>query len=237
MPVAMRQVSSSEKESIREIMAPLLTDERAILKRVVDKSLGIFRIDDSTGDLVLVIPRSKITDKEYLGLLLVTRYLAFRAGLAKQDSITLGELVEKSGINESTASSRLSDLRADRVAETVSRGEYRIFYSEAERFLQDVSVGLEKPQIGDASKDPLPPTENYPKIDKPSGVRDGILKVLSTPWGKRPRTWREIYDALKSNECYYGEGNVSGSLTQLVKELKKVRRVKIGDKTGYVLDK
>jgi len=232
----MRIVAATEIESIRAIMAPLLTDEKAILKRMVEKSLGLFRIDDSTGDLVLVIPRTKITDMEYLGLLLVARFLAFKAGLAKQDSMTLGELVGKSGINESTATTRLSDLKADRVAETVSRGEYRISYSNAERFLQDVSVGLEKTQAGDTTKEHPPVTENYPKIGKPSGVRDAILKVLATPWGRHPRTWREIYDALKSNEYYYGEGNVSGSLTQLVKELKKVRRVKLDNKTGYVLD-
>ncbi len=232
----MRLIATTEGESIRAIMAPLLTDEKAILKRMVEKSLNLFRIDDSTGDLVLVIPRSKITDKEYLGLLFVERFLAFKAGLAKQDSMTLGELVGKSGIAESTASTRISDLKADRVVETVSRGEYRISYSNAERFLQDVGVGLEKTQSGDTTKEPPPVTENYPKIGKPSGVRDAILKVLATPWGRHPRTWREIYDALKSNEYYYGEGNVSGSLTQLVKELKKVRRVKLDNMTGYVLD-
>jgi hypothetical protein len=232
----MRVVAETEKDSVRAIMAPLLTDEKAILKRMVEKSLGLFRIDNSTGDLVLVIPRTKITDKEYLGLLLVARFLAFKAGLAKQDSMTLSELVEKSGITESTASTRLSDLKADRVAESVSRGEYRVSYANAERFLQDVSLGLEKNERGDVEKESPTATENYPKIGKPSGVRDAILKVLSTPWGKRPRTWREIYDALKSNDYYYGEGNVSGSLTQLVKELKKVRRVKLDKKTGYVLD-
>lgn len=231
----MRVEATTEKDSIRAIMAPLLTDEKAILKRMVAKSLDLFRIDDSTGDLVLVIPRTKVTDKEYLGLLLVERFLAFKAGLAKQDSMTLGELVGKSGINESTASTRLSDLKADRVAEPVSRGEYRISYPNAERFLQDVSLGFEKAGPGDAFKEPLTATENYPKIGRPSGVRDAILKILATPWGKHPRTWREIYDALKNNEYYYGEGNVSGSLTQLVKELKKVRRVKLDNKTGYVL--
>src|SRR6266487_6469011 len=76
----MRLIATTEGESIRAIMAPLLTDEKAILKRMVEKSLNLFRIDDSTGDLVLVIPRSKITDKEYLGLLFVERFLAFKAG-------------------------------------------------------------------------------------------------------------------------------------------------------------
>ncbi len=231
----MRVGDASEKSSLREIVAPLLTDEKAILKRIVDNSLSILRLDESTGDLVLVVPRSKITDKDYLALLLLARYLAFRAGLSATDSMTLAELIEKSGINESTASSRLSDLRADRVAEGVSRGEYRISYSNAERFVHDVNAGL---QTGDTTKASVTPTsETYPKIDKPSGVRDAILKVLSTPWGKHPRTWREIYEALKSNEFYYGEGNVSGSLTQLVSELKKVRRVKLDGKTGYVLVK
>jgi len=232
----MRGDTISEKDSIRAIMAPLLTDEKTILKRLVERSLDLFRIDDSTGDLVLVIPRTKITDKEYLGLLLVARFLAFKAGLAKQDSMTLSDLVDKSGINDSTASTRLSDLKADRVAETVARGEYRVSSPNAERFLQDVRVGLDKMDPGDAAKEILAPSENFPKIGKASGVRDAILKVLATPWGRQPRTWREIYDALKSNQHYYGEGNVSGSLTQLVKELKKVRRVKMDNKTGYVLD-
>src|SRR4029077_7425389 len=117
----MRLTSLSEKEeSIRDIMGPLLTDEKAILKRLVERSLDILRIDQTTGDLVLVVPRSRVTDKDYLGLILVTRYLAFRAGLAKQDSMTIAEIAEKSGINDGTISSRLSDLKADRVAEAVS---------------------------------------------------------------------------------------------------------------------
>ncbi|SRR6266581_9085323 len=231
----MRVSSGSEIDSIREIMSPLLTDERGILKRVVEKALNIFRIDDGTGEMVLVIPRSKIDDKDYLGLLLLTKYLAYRAGLAKEDTMVVRELVEKSGVNENTLSSRLSDLKADRVVETVSRGEYRISYPNAERLLEDIRAGLEKSPSAHTTND-LIEKESYPKIEKPSGVRDGILKVLSTPWGDRPRGWREIYEALKSNGHYYGEGNVSGSLTQLVKELKKIRRVKVDGKTGYILD-
>jgi hypothetical protein len=232
----MRIDTSSEKSSVREIMAPLLTDEKSTLKRIVDGSVGVLKIDDSSGDLVLVVPRSKITDKDYLGLLVLTRYLAFRAGLVAKDSVTLNELVKSSGIAESTVSSRLSDLRADRVIEDVSRGEYRLSYPNAERFLHDLSMGLEKPVV-ESTKTPEIGKGEYPKISEPSGVRDAILKVMSTSWGKHPRTWREIYEALKSNDYYYGEGNVSGSLTQLVKELKKLRRVKIDGKSGYVLDK
>ncbi len=229
-------MTPSENESIREIMAPLLTNERETLRRLVEKSLNIFRIDSTTGDLVLGLPRSKVGDKGYLGLLLVAKYLAFRAGLSKQDTMIVSDLVEKSGISESTVSSRLSDLKADRVVETVSRGEYRIVSSAAERFLEDVRVGFDKPKVGNVTEIELE-KEDYPKIDKPTGVRDAILKVLLTTWGARPRNWREIYEALKSNGYYYGEGNVSGSLTQLVKELKKVRRVKVDHKTGYVVNR
>ena len=229
----MRLAEAADRESVRQIVAPLLTDEKGILKRLVGQSIDIFRIDNTSGDLVLVVPRSRVTDRDYLGLLLLARYLAFRAGLAKRDSMTQSELAEKSGVNDSTVSSRLSDLKAARVAETVLRGEYRLTYGNAERFIQEVRVGLDKSPLGLTQN--TEPVGNYPKIEKPHGVRDGILKVLSTPWARQPRNWREIYEALKSNGYYFGEGNVSGSLTQLVKELKKVRRVKVDHKTGYVI--
>ncbi len=231
--------SQSSQDGVREIISPLFTNENDILKRLVDKSLQLFRIEGSTGEMVLGIPRSKITDKDFIGLLLVTRYLACRAGLSKRDSMTLPEIAEASGITEGTISPRLSDLKADRIAEGIARGEYRISYANAERFLEDIIFQIQKPQTATARVE-SPSQSNspegaYPKIDRPKGVRDGIMKVLATSWGEKPRTWREINEALKSNGHYFGEGNVSGSLTQLFKELKKVRRVSIGNKNGYVL--
>src|SRR6266849_5195103 len=181
--------NQSIQDGVREIISPLFTNENDILKRLVDKSLQLFRIESGTGEMVLGIPRSKLTDKDFIGLLLVTRYLSCRAGLSKRDSMTLPEIAEASGITEGTISPRLSDLKADRIAEGVARGEYRISYPNAERFLEDVILQVQKPQPATyRTESPRPSPSSsaedaYPKIDQPTGVRDGILRILSTPWG------------------------------------------------------
>ena len=76
---------------------------------------------------------------------------------------------------------------------------------------------------------------DLPSIEKPSGVQDAILKVVSTPWGKsRPRTPREIDAVLKNNAVHLSNGSLTGSLTLLVQS-GKLRRLKVGSTYAYTL--
>lgn len=76
---------------------------------------------------------------------------------------------------------------------------------------------------------------NLPSIEKPNGVQDAILKVLSTPWAKQgPRTWKEIRTVLRSNAIHLSDGSITGALTLLV-QARKARRSKVGSTFAYTL--
>ena len=77
--------------------------------------------------------------------------------------------------------------------------------------------------------------EEYPTIERPSGSQDGILKILTTDWGKaKPRSWKEIHAGLSHNAVHLSGGSVTGALT-LMLQAGKLRRVKLGDTYAYTL--
>jgi len=78
------------------------------------------------------------------------------------------------------------------------------------------------------------PPEAIPTIPKPSGPSDAIIKLLSTEWGRKPRIWQEINDALMTNAIYYSKGSITGTLTNLTKK-NKLRRIRTEKGYGYIL--
>lgn len=61
--------------------------------------------------------------------------------------------------------------------------------------------------------------EAYPHIvvKKGDSCADVLEKLFSTEWGSRPRTLREVIDALTVNGVYFPKSTVAVSLMRLVK--------------------
>lgn len=76
--------------------------------------------------------------------------------------------------------------------------------------------------------------EAYPNISKPESCSDAITKLLSTEWGKKPRTMAEFKEAMAYNAVYYPEGTFKPTFTNMTKD-GKLRRVKKGTVFAYVL--
>jgi len=76
--------------------------------------------------------------------------------------------------------------------------------------------------------------EVYPSITKPENCSDAITKLLSTEWGKKPRTMAELKEAMAFNAVYYPEGTFKSALTRMTKD-GKLRRMKKGDLFAYIL--
>ena len=76
--------------------------------------------------------------------------------------------------------------------------------------------------------------EMAPTIPTPSGPSDAIINLLSTEWGKKPRTWQEINDVLVTNAVYYSKGSITGTLTNLTKK-NKLRRIRTEKGYGYIV--
>ncbi len=78
------------------------------------------------------------------------------------------------------------------------------------------------------------PSEAPPTIPRPSGPSDAIINLLSTEWGRTPRIWQEINEALVTNAIYYSKGSITGTLTNLTKK-NRLRRMRTEKGYGYVL--
>lgn len=79
-----------------------------------------------------------------------------------------------------------------------------------------------------------PVEEKFPTIATPSGATDAIIKLLSTDWGRTPRTWSELKEAMEVNAAYYSTGSITGSLTYLTKK-GTIRRIKTDRGYAYIL--
>jgi len=128
--------------SEKDILEKLLIDEEEILKRLVEKAEKIFRIDRKTGDAVIVAPKSKLIDRELIGITLLGRYFANKMKLASSDSMSVSEIAQKLGMDEKAVSARLSELKRERIVEMVSRGEYRVSYAGVESMLSEIEGKL-----------------------------------------------------------------------------------------------
>ena len=73
---------------------------------------------------------------------------------------------------------------------------------------------------------------NYPKIPRTNQCSEAIISLLSTDWGKIPRTIGELREAMDANAIFFPSTTLSGVLIWLVKK-DKLRRWK-DKKRGYL---
>lgn len=78
-----------------------------------------------------------------------------------------------------------------------------------------------------ASGAELPPQATAEKLP------DALMQLLSSDWGRTPRTLREVDEALKLSAKHYALPAVSTALVRLVKA-GQVRRLRKGDVYSYV---
>jgi len=82
---------------------------------------------------------------------------------------------------------------------------------------------------------PAVPIVEAPHISPPpASCRDAIVKLLSTDWGKTPRTLSEIIEAMKINGIYFEKARVAGDLLALTRG-GITRRLKTEAGFAYIL--
>ncbi|MEM2127875.1 MAG: hypothetical protein QW638_03125 [Candidatus Bathyarchaeia archaeon] len=74
--------------------------------------------------------------------------------------------------------------------------------------------------------------EDFPKIPTTNQCSEAVISLLSTDWGKTPRTLSEIREAMEANAIFFPKTTLSGVLVWLVKK-NKIRRWK-DKRRGYV---
>ena len=101
---------------------------------------------------------------------------------------------------------------------------------ELPRLMETVSKAFESTKNREDSQSVSPA---YPSVSS-SSCSEAVLQLLSSDWGRQPRTLTELGEALKANAVYYPSTTVSGVLAWLVRK-NKIKRWKTDKGYVYVL--
>ncbi len=117
--------------------------------------------------------------------------------------------------------------------------ETSVTFEEAEKVADSTLsklLTIFPPASGPSSQTPSPSgtSEAYPSISKPQNCSEAITKLISTEWGKTPRTMSELKEAMAANAVYYPEGTIKSTFTRMTQD-GKLRRIKKGDVFAYIL--
>jgi hypothetical protein len=74
--------------------------------------------------------------------------------------------------------------------------------------------------------------EDLPQIFRTTQCSEAVTSLLTTPWGKKPRTISELREAMEANAVFFPKTTLSGVLVWLVKK-GSIRRWK-DKKKGYL---
>lgn len=122
-----------------EILKQMIIDDEALLEKLVGAAQGIFKVNGQ-GQVVFLVSESTLSDKQRIGAVLLGRYFAHQLGLSETDSISNKEIAEVVGMAATTVGARLSELRRDRIAESVTRGLWRASVVNMGRFIELLEV-------------------------------------------------------------------------------------------------
>jgi len=136
------EISLEEKKKILE---RLLIDEEKKLETIVIKAENVVRIDRKSGEPIILVHQSDLTDRQLIGAYMIGKYFSKELGLAESATVTTEELAEKLSLDFKVASARVSDLKKEGIVKSVSRGKHEIFFLGIEVILDDIrkSVGLD----------------------------------------------------------------------------------------------
>ena len=224
-----------------ELFKDLLVTENDLLQNAVAKAKDLIGIEEKSGRVILRVSRPSLGQRQVVALYLTGQYFAKQMNKATSASLSITELEGLTGIDPNTLAGRLSELVKDEWARRLDRARYEINQFSLNAILDDITAFKRKSEF-------LRPTEtqpsdeanqqsvsiSFPVVPKTKHLTDSILYALGTKWGKTPRDWGEIAEALKQNALHYSKGSITGTLT-LLTQSGKIRRIKAGHSYKYVL--
>ena len=129
--------------------------------------------------------------------------------------VRIGDVEVELGGEKSEVLSTLEDL--DEIV-----GKVSVAFNEENR---------KKPAKARKPKEELTPLD-HPKVERTNQCGEAVTSLLSTDWGKTPRTIGELREAMEANAIFYPKTTLSGVLVWLVKK-GQLRRWK-DKKRGYL---
>lgn len=135
------------------------------------------------------------------------------------------------GIEPSAFSKGLSDLKSSKMV-----GEIQDHLSLSFKGLKKLREMFGAKEVTKAPTEVVSATEKaeIPSIGTPTSARDGVLRLLSSSWGRRPKNLAEIMDALEVNAIYYPKATVAAELNRMTAS-GILRRMRTKSGYAYVL--
>lgn len=224
-----------------ELFKDLIVTEKDLIQQAVSKAKDLIGIEEKTGRVVLRVARQSLGQRQLVALCLVGQFFAKQMSKADGSSLSIAELEDLTGIEPNTLAGRLSELVKDGWARRLDRARYEINQFSLNAVLDDVSSSKKRseflqPMEVQSPQDARPTStnESLPEIPRTRHLTDAILATLTTEWGKIPRDWNEISEALRQNALHYSKGSITGTLT-LLTQSGKIRRIKSGHAYKYAL--
>jgi len=217
-----------------DLLKQLVVTEEDLLAEAVEKAKGLIAIEDKSGNVIVRLPKTSLPARTLIHLYLIGTYFSHRMGKAEFPSMSPTSLSQASGIDPSTISARLTELVNSGSVKKTERGPGK--YPKGEYLINQYMMNdiLDEILSSRASTSTPEQGEQYPDVGKHENLTDGIIGLLQTPWGKKPRDWREIQLALRHNSMVFTDGSVTGTLTLMYQD-RRLRRIKEGRAFKYLV--
>lgn len=95
------------------------------------------------GRPVILKSTSGLTDSDLILTYLVAAYAGNQISMAEKGSLSMAELLEKTGKSAGTVAGRLSELAGNMYVDRVGRGEYKVTEYGVKKFMEDILPILE----------------------------------------------------------------------------------------------
>ena len=125
----------------QSVFAEMLFDEEAVFRQLVEKAKRIFKVNQE-GNIVLLVKRSELSDRQLAGIALLGRFFASRLDKADSMVISVKEVATQTRMTPKNARNRLSELYKEGLAERVERGKYKAVLPAIECIVDDI-LGIE----------------------------------------------------------------------------------------------
>ena len=123
----------------KELLQQMLIDDEGLLEKVVERAQRVFKIDRN-GNIIFLVSRSKLSQRQEIALALLGRHFATELGIIDSDVMTAGEIANVVEPDKTSVSARLNELKREQVVESPARGQFRISILGADRVLDEIVI-------------------------------------------------------------------------------------------------
>ena len=127
----------------QDVLKKMLIDEDAVFERLVDRASNLFKIDKS-GNIIFLIPKSRLTHRQSIALVLLGRYFAAELDILETDTMTSSDLSPYVNTDKKSITARLADLKKEGVVQSIERGTFRVSILGINKILDELETDGER---------------------------------------------------------------------------------------------